>query len=99
MLSEALAVADLSLAPAAAVALPIMTWLRDAPPSLAWISGEVMLTGALVAPDLRVEYDTSTWFRPAAALMATALAGGLYLGLYPAVRAAATPPADTLSGL
>ena len=95
VLSEALAVAVLSLAPAAAVALPIMTWLRDAPPSLAWISGEVMLMGALVAPDLRVEYDASTWIRPAAALMATALAGALY----PAVRAAATPPADTLSGL
>ena len=95
VLFEALALAAVSLVFAAAVTFPLMLWWRAAPPSLAFVSGEVMLMGALMAPELRVEYDASTWVRPAAALMATALAGALY----PAARAARIPPADTFSGL
>ena len=91
---EALAVGVLSLALAATVTFPLMAWWRSAPPSLAFIAGEVTLMGALVAPDLRVEYDVTTWVWTAVALIVTALAGAVY----PAARAARIPPADTLSG-
>ena len=95
VLFESLAIGAVSLGLAAAVTFPLMFWWHNAPPSLAMLSGDVTMMGALLQPDLRVEYNPPMWGWTAVALVVTALLAALY----PAVRAARIPPADTLSGL
>ncbi len=95
VLSEALAIGVLSLAVGSAIALPLMVWWAAAPPSLAWLFGNVTLQGALLEPSLRVGYHLPGWTLAGLGLLATALLAALY----PAAKAARVPPADTLSGL
>ena len=95
VLFEALAIGVISLALASAFTFPLMAWWRNAPPSLSLFFDDVTIMGALLVPNLRVEYDPPLWGWTAAALIATALLAALW----PAARAARVPPADTLSGL
>jgi ABC-type lipoprotein release transport system permease subunit len=84
-----------SLAAGAAVSFPLIAWWHAAPPDLSWAYGDFTMFGALVQPSLRVEFNLPMSLWAALALLVTALAASLY----PAVRAARVPPADTLSGL
>ena len=97
VLSEALLIGVASLVLSFIVTVPLMVWLHNAPPDMSGFLGgtNVTLMGALLSPSLRVEYNVSFWFTCAAALIVTALLSALY----PALRAARTSPADTLSGL
>ena len=95
VLSESMAIGVLSLAAGAAVTLPLMVWWHNAPPGLSWLYGNTSLGGVLLTPSLRIAYDVEAWIGASVALLLTALVAGLY----PACRAARTPPADTLSGL
>ena len=95
VLYEALAIGAVSLAAGAAITIPPMTWFYVAPPSLDWLYGSLTLYGALLTPSLRVGHNFPAWTWATAGLILTALVAALY----PAVRAARTPPADTLSGI
>ena len=95
VVSEALAIGAVSLAGSAAFVFPLMAWLYNAPPSLEWLYGNVTLQGVLLTPSLRVGYNVPAWTWASVGLFVTALLSALY----PAARAARTPPADTLSGL
>lgn len=95
VLYEALALGVLSLLVGAAVTLPLMMWLHNAPPDLSFIYGDFTMFGALMRPTLRVEYNLPIAVWAAGALLFTALVAALY----PAAKAARVPPADTLSGL
>ena len=95
VLSEALAMGFFSLLVGAAVTFPLMAWWHNAPPDLSWLYGDLTMFGALLRPTLRVEFNVAVWVWGAVALLLTALLAALY----PAVRAARVPPADTLSGL
>jgi len=92
---EALALGLVSLAVGAAFTFPLIAWWHAAPPDLSWVYGDFTMFGALVRPSLRVEFNLPMSLWAALALLVTALASSLY----PAVRAARVPPADTLSGL
>ena len=54
-----------------------------------------MRLNTLMRPTLRVVNDAAIWVQAGAALLLTAVLAALY----PAIRAARTPPADTLAGL
>ena len=95
VLLEALAIGGLSLVMGAVITFPLMVWWHNAPPDLGWLYGDLTIMGALLTPSLRVEYNPPVWIWGAVALVSTALLAALY----PAARAARTPPADTLSGL
>ena len=95
VLYEAMAIGLVSLALGAAVTAPLMVWFYAAPPSLGWLYGNVTLQGALLTPTLRVGINVPAWTWATVGLILTALLAALY----PAVRAARVPPADTLSGL
>ena len=95
VLYEALALGVLSLLVGAAVTLPLMMWLHNAPLDLSFIYGDFTMFGALMRPTLRVEYNLPMAVWAAAALLFTAFVAALY----PAAKAARVPPADTLSGL
>ncbi|HAK55234.1 MAG: ABC transporter permease [Vicinamibacterales bacterium] len=94
VLYEAVGMAVISLLVGAAVTFPLMIWFHNAPPDMGWLYGELTLMGALMRPSLRVEYNFVIWTQAAFALLATAVLAAVY----PAVRAARVPPADTLSG-
>ena len=85
----------LSLLIGAGVTIPVMVWWHNAPPNLGWLTEGIRMTGTLLRPTLRVEYDFVVWAQAGLALLATALLAALY----PAARAARIPPADTLSGV
>ena len=96
VVSEAFAVALVSLVLGAVLIFPVMVWFHNAPPDMSWLlDSDVTLMGALLSPSLRVEYNPSFWLMCAVALIVTAVIAALY----PAFRAGRTPPADTLSGL
>lgn len=95
VLAEAVALGVLSLLVGALVTFPLIIWFHNAPPDVGWLYGDFTMFGALVRPVLRVEYDFPMAGWTALALLVTALLAALY----PAARAARTPPADTLSGL
>jgi ABC-type lipoprotein release transport system permease subunit len=94
VLSEALALGAIGLVGGAAVTFPIMVWWHVAPPDLSWLFGDFTMLGALIRPVLRVEYPWAMIVGAAIALFATAVLAALY----PALRSARVPPADTLAG-
>jgi ABC-type lipoprotein release transport system permease subunit len=91
---EAVALGALGLALGVAVTLPVLVWWHNAPPDLTPLAGSFTMVGVLVRLTLRVEYPWSTMVQAAFALFATAALAALY----PAIRAARVPPADTLAG-
>ena len=95
VLYEALAIGAVSLAVGAAITFPPMAWFYVAPPGLGWLYGDLTIYGALLTPSLRVGHNVPAWTWATAGLVLTALAAAFY----PALRAARTPPADTLSGI
>ena len=95
VLWEALAIGLFSLAVGVAITAPLLFWWHNAPPGLGFFFDDVTLMGALLEIDLRVEYNLPVTFYSAGALILTAMLAAFY----PAIRAARTPPADTLSGL
>ena len=95
VLYEALAIGAVSLAAGAAITVPPMAWFYVAPPGLGWLYGDLTIYGALLTPSLRVGHNVPVWTWATAGLVLTALAAACY----PALRAARTPPADTLSGI
>lgn len=94
VLYEAMALGAVGLAAGAALTLPVLVWWHNAPPDLSWLFGQTTLLGALVRPTLRVEYPWTMVGEGAVWLFATAALAALY----PAIRAARVPPADTLAG-
>jgi len=94
VLYEAMALGVVGLLAGAVVTLPVLVWWHNAPPDLSWLFGQTTLLGALVRPTLRVEYPWSMVGEGAVWLFATAALAALY----PAIRAARVPPADTLAG-
>lgn len=94
VLSEALALGALALVAGALVTVPALVWWHNAPPDMSWLFGEFEMLGAMIRPVLRVEYPVPMTVGAAAILFATAVLAALY----PAVRAARVPPADTLAG-
>ena len=95
VLCEAVAIGVLGLGLGAAVTAPLLVWFSVAPPDLGWLYGTVTVEGVLLTPTLRVGTNVPAWSWATVGLLLTALLSALY----PAVRAARVPPADTLSGL
>ena len=94
VLSEAVATAVIGLVLGTAVTVPLLVWLSTAPPDLGWLFGNVTVEGVLLTPSLRVGSNVTAWTWATVGLIVTALVSALY----PALRAARVPPADTLSG-
>ena len=92
---EAVAIGVLSLLLGTVVTLPLMEWWQNTPLDLSWLYGDLNFLGTLIKPRIRVEYDLGILLQAAAMLLATAVVASIY----PAVKAARVPPADTLSGL
>ena len=92
---EAVAIGVLSLLLGTIVTLPLMEWWQNTPLDLSWFYGDLNFLGTLIKPRIRVEYDLGILLQAAAMLLATAVVASIY----PAVKAARVPPADTLSGL
>ncbi|MEJ2236664.1 MAG: ABC transporter permease [Gemmatimonadales bacterium] len=95
VMAEALCLGAISIGIGALLTLPLMLWFYHAPPSLSWLYGDFTMLGALIKPVLRVEWNPGVWIWSGVALVMTTLVAALY----PALRAARIPPADTLSGL
>ena len=95
VVAEALAIGIVSLAAGAILTYPLMVWWHNAPPSLGWLYGNTTLGGVLITPSLRIAYDLTAWLWATLALLATTVLAAAY----PAVKAAAISPADTLSGV
>ena len=91
---EALALGAISLLVGAAITVPVLVWWHNAPLDVSGLFGDFTFAGALIRPVLRVEYPESTLILGALALVLTALLAAMY----PAIRAARVPPADTMSG-
>ncbi len=94
VLYEALALGIISLLAGVVITVPVLVWWHNVPLDVGWLYGDFTMFGALVRPVLRVEYDVAAAFWAGGALVLTALLASLY----PAVRAARVPPADTLAG-
>ena len=94
VLYEAVALGVIALVAGIALTVPIMVWWYVAPPGVSWLFGEYTLSGALMRPVLRVEYPWAMGVGAAIALFVTAVLAAVY----PALRAARVPPADTMSG-
>ena len=95
VLCEAVAIGIIGLGLGTAVTAPLLVWFSAAPPDLAWLYGSVTVEGVLLTPTLRVGTNVPAWSWATVGLILTALLSALY----PAVRAARVPPADTLSGV
>ncbi|MYJ17294.1 MAG: ABC transporter permease, partial [Gemmatimonadetes bacterium] len=95
VLSEAVATGVIGLALGTAVTAPLLIWFSTAPPDIGWLFGDLTVEGVLLTPSLRVGANVPAWTWATIGLIVTALVSALY----PAIRAARVPPADTLSGL
>lgn len=93
--SESVAIGICGLALGAVITYPLMAWWHNAPPNLDWLYGNTSMGGVLLTPSLRIGYSVTAWIWASVALLLTALIAALY----PAFRAARTPPADALSDL
>lgn len=93
VVAESLSLGILGLVGGVVVTFPILVWWHLAPPDMSWLFGEFTMQGALMRPILRVEYPWSMTWQAGLALFITAVLAALY----PALRAARVPPADTLS--
>jgi len=71
-----------------------LVWFSTAPPDIGWLFGNLTVEGVLLTPSLRVGTNVPAWTWATIGLIVTALVSALY----PALRAARVPPADTLSG-
>ena len=94
VLWEAIALGALALAAGAAITFPLMVWWHRVPLDMSWLFGDFTMLGALMRPVLRIEYPWSMTVQAAVALFLTAALAALY----PAIRAARMPPADTMAG-
>jgi ABC-type lipoprotein release transport system permease subunit len=94
VLAEAVALAGVGLVAGVATAIPVLVWWHNAPPDLSWLFGEFTMMGALMRPVLRVEYPWDVVVDAAVAMVVTAVLASVY----PAIRAARLPPADTMAG-
>lgn len=94
VLYEATALGAMGLVLGAAVTVPMLLWWHHAPPDLTRWFGTTTMVGVLVRVRLYVEYPWRMMAQSAMALFATAALAALY----PAIRAARVPPADTLAG-
>lgn len=94
VLWEAMALAALALAAGAAITFPVMVWWHRVPLDLSWLFGDFTMLGALMRPVIRIEYPWLMTVQAAVALFLTAALAAVY----PAIRAARIPPADTLAG-
>jgi ABC-type lipoprotein release transport system permease subunit len=94
VLYEAIALGAISLVAGAMITFPVLVWWHVSPPDVGWLYGDFTMFGALIRPVLRVEYDLAAVAWAGAALVLTALLASLY----PAIKAARVPPADTLAG-
>ncbi len=94
VLWEAIALGTLALAAGAAITFPVMVWWHRVPLDMSWLFGDFTMLGALMRPVLRIEYPWSMTVQAAVALILTAALAALY----PAIRAARMPPADTMAG-
>jgi ABC-type lipoprotein release transport system permease subunit len=94
VLYEAVALGAIGLVAGAAVTLPVLVWWHLAPPDLTPLFGTTTMLGVLFRVTLRVEYPWGMIGQAAVALFLTAALAALY----PALRAARVPPADTLAG-
>ena len=95
VLCEAVAIGVIGLGLGTAVTLPLLVWFSAAPPDLGWLYGSITVEGVLLRPSLRVGTNVPAWTWTTVGLIVTALVSAVY----PAIRAARVPPADTLSGL
>ena len=93
VLFEALGLGVIGLIVGAAVTFPVMVWWHVAPPDMSWLFGDFTMLGALIRPVLRVEYPWTMIVGAAVALFLTTVLAALY----PALRSARIPPADTLA--
>ncbi len=94
VLWEAIALGALALAAGAAITFPVMVWWHRVPLDLSWLVGDFTMLGALMRPVMRIEYPWLMTVEAAVALFLTAALAALY----PAIRAARMPPADTMAG-
>ena len=94
VLWEAIALGALALAAGAAITFPVMVWWHRVPLDMSWLFGDFTMLGALMRPVLRIEYPWLMTVQAAVALVLTAALAALY----PAIRAARMPPADTMAG-
>ena len=94
VLCEAVAIGVIGLGLGTAVTVPLLVWFSAAPPDLGWLYGSITIEGVLLRPSLRVGTNVPAWTWTTVGLIVTALVSALY----PAIRAARVPPADTLSG-
>ena len=94
VLWEAIALGALALAAGAAITFPVMVWWHLVPLDLSWLFGDFTMLGALMRPVIRIEYPWLMTVQAAVALFLTAALAALY----PAIRAARLPPADTMAG-
>lgn len=94
VLYEAMTLGAVGLSVGAVVTLPVLVWWHHMPPDMGWLFGQTTFLGALIRPSLRVEYPWGMVVQAAGWLFATAALAALY----PAIRAARVPPADTLAG-
>ena len=95
VLSEAVATGVIGLVLGSAVTVPLLVWFSTAPPDLGWLFGNLTVEGVLLRPSLRVGSNVPAWTWATIGLIVTAVVSALY----PALRAARVPPADTLSDL
>jgi ABC-type lipoprotein release transport system permease subunit len=94
VLYEAVALGAIGLAIGTVVTVPVLVWWHYAPPDLTPLFGTTTMLGVLFRVTLRVEYPWAMMVQGAVALFATAALAALY----PALRAARVPPAETLAG-
>jgi ABC-type lipoprotein release transport system permease subunit len=92
--TEALVLAAVSLAAGVVLTLPVLAWWSAAPPDMSFLYGGFTMAGGLMRPILRVEWPTAMIFLTGGAMFVTALVAAVY----PAIRGARVPPADTLAG-
>lgn len=94
VVAEALSLGILSMVAGIVLTFPILIWWHVAPVDLSFASGGFGMMGTYMTPVLRVEYPWSTMVIASLSLFGTAVLAAIY----PAIRSALLPAADTLAG-